>query len=323
MGLHPDLARMIAASNEENPLDIKDMSPDQARASMRARYLERGYQVEHSVDVRQIEIAHATGTFPLQLYRPMNRENRKLPVLLYFHGGGFVLGDSITYGRQSRALAHLLGAVIAFPDYRLAPEHPFPGALDDARAAIDWLLAHGDEHDINMEYMAIAGDSAGGNLGVNASLYAHERGHGTLKGLTLLYPLIDFRPYSGEPIDYPSMKAFAKGHILDAEEIEWFVEHYLPNKPDRLRPENSLMLHKDFSGLPSANVFTSECDPLRDMGEAFAKRLKSDGVDVTYRCFPGMLHNFMGHGAVCADALRYFFQVVDALAAHLDPSLTR
>ncbi len=155
----------------------------------------------------------------------MNRKNRKLLVLLYFHGGGFVLGDSISYGRQSRALAHHLGAVIAFADYRLAPEHPFPEALDDARATIDWLLAHGDEHHINMGDMAIAGDSAGGNLSVNASLYAHERGNGTLRGLTLLHPFTDFRPYSGAPIDYPSMKAFAKGYILDAEEIEWFVEH--------------------------------------------------------------------------------------------------
>jgi acetyl esterase len=209
--------------------------------------------------------------------------------VLFIHGGGFVIGDIDTHDNQCRTICREVGAVVLSVGYRLAPEAPFPAAVEDCVAALSWTVEHITELGDDAGRLAIAGDSAGGNLAAVTARLARDAGGPALAAQLLIYPGTDFRDGGGAR--YPSRTENAEGYFLTAADMRWFSEHYVggsdPNDP-RLSP----ILSESLAGLPPAVVVTAEFDPLRDEGEAYADALEQAGVPVTHVRYNGLIHGF-------------------------------
>lgn len=313
MTLDPALERMLTVSREKGGPALNEMALSDARGAMRDMFLANGYPTRHAAEVTHIPAEACGGTFSLYIYRPANAQGA-LPAVIYFHGGGFVLGDAATYDTHSRALAHLLGVAVVFVEYRLAPEYRFPAAVTDTCAAIDYIADASIDLGLNPNCLVAMGESAGGNLAVNAALHAHRKGDLRFNGLCLIYPLVDMQPLAEATVRYPSVAKFGTGTNLDLEEMGWFRENYLNSTDEGTLPENTLLFQPDLDLLPRTRIYVGECDPLRDMGLAFAPLLIESGVDAKSEILPGMMHSFMCQGNVSALALRHFFRIVEDLA---------
>ena len=316
MTIHPDLQRLLERNRAAGGPALQDMTLPDARDAMRAMFVGNGYPVVHPARVETL--SPMSGRFTVTIYRPEHSEG-PLPAILYFHGGGYVLGDAETYDNHSRALAHLLEATVVFIGYRLAPEHPFPAAVEDAQDAIEWLGRAAKHLAIDPARIAVMGESAGGNLAVNAALHAGRTGALELRGATLIYPVTDVRPFAAEPGPglYRSVERYGKGTNLEHDEMQWFMANYLQDPADIDCPENVLEHQPDLHLMPPTRTITAECDPLRDMGMRFAMALTEAGVESQAECLPGMLHSFMCHGGISGRALRHFFRIVEMLAGDL------
>jgi acetyl esterase len=226
------------------------------------------------------------GEIPVRVYVPTS-ESGPRPVLVYFHGGGWVIGDIETHDCTVRAVAEASGATVVSVDYRLAPENPFPAALDDCIAAVRWVADNAAELDIDPARLAVGGDSAGGNL---AAVVAHELRSGG--GPEACFQLLVY-PVTDGTMAHRSVEENAEGYFLTKDTMDWFWEQYVGDG-DRTGARVSPMHLPDeaLAGLPPALVITAEYDPLRDEGEAYATRLAAAGVDVTSRRFDGMIHGF-------------------------------
>jgi acetyl esterase len=222
---------------------------------------------------------------PVRVYRPALADN--LPVLMYFHGGGFVICNIDTHDRECRRLAKASGCVVISVDYRLAPEHPFPAAAEDAYAATCYVAEHGAEFNVDANRMAVAGDSAGGNLATVVALMSRDRGGPALRYQVLIYPATDWTDESS-----PSLQEYGTDHFLTLDAMHWFADQYLPRADDRRSPYAS-PIFADLPGLPPAMVITGECDPVRDQGEAYARKLQAAGVAVAAKRYDGMIHPFV------------------------------
>lgn len=236
----------------------------------------------HSVDALTAE--GPGGPVSLRLYRP--DASGGLPVIVFFHGGGFVWGDLDTHDGMCRSLAIGARAAVIAVDYRLAPETRFPGPLEDCHAALRWTAAEAGNLGLDPSRIAVCGDSAGGNLALAAALLARERGP-ALRHVALIYPTVDPRCASR------SQAEFARGHMLTRDALRWFWNCYLGDEQDAPSPLAAL-LTADLRGLPPAFVATAEYDPLRDEGEALADRLEAAGSRVSRRRYAGMIHGFAG-----------------------------
>jgi acetyl esterase len=217
---------------------------------------------------------------------------------MYFHGGGFVICNLDSHDRECRNLAKASGCVVISVDYRLAPEHPFPAAPEDAYAATRYVAEHGAEFNVDASRIAVAGDSAGGNLATVVALMARERGGPALRFQLLIYPGTDWTDDSS-----PSRQEYRNDHFLTADMMDWFTDLYLPRAEDRRSPYASPIFAEDLSGLPPAMVITAECDPIRDQGEAYARRLQAAGVPVVLKRYDGMIHPFFNLAGII-DAAR-------------------
>jgi acetyl esterase len=270
----------------------------------------------HLAPVRSVEDAvlpGPAGDLPARVYRP--EAHGPLPTIAFFHGGGFVIGDLDTHDDHARRLAHDVGAVVVSVDYRLAPEHPFPAAFEDCLAATRWAADHVDELGGDPGRLVVAGDSAGGNLAAAVALAVRDGGP-ALAAQLLIYPACDFR--DGE--HHPSRTENGEGLFLTAADMRWFGDHYVPQEAHRNDPRASVLLSPDLSGAAPAVVLTGEYDPLRDEGEAYADALRSAGVPVVLRRYPGLVHGFFGMGPVspaAADAVR---DACAALRSLLEPA---
>jgi acetyl esterase len=226
----------------------------------------------------------------VRVYRPSAAS--PLPALIYFHGGGFVLGGLEMVDRPCRALANASGCVVISVDYRLAPEHPFPAAADDAFAVTQHVAEHAADFGVDPTLIAVGGDSAGGNLATVVALRARDAGAPRVAFQLLVYPLVDFADY-----DSGSMREYDQGHFLTRPVMDYFADHYLPRGVDRRQAWVSPLL-ANVAGLPPAFILTAECDPLRDQGEAYAERLQQAGVQATVKRYDGMIHPFFGLGGI-------------------------
>jgi acetyl esterase len=241
--------------------------------------------------VRDLMADGPQGPIPLRLYRPTGvPEATALPALVFFHGGGWVIGDLDTHDVLCRQLTAESGASVVAVDYRLAPEHKFPAAVDDAWAATRWVAAHAAELGIDGTQLAVGGDSAGGNLAAVVAILARESGGPSMALQVLIYPATDLAEES------PSYADFADGFMLTRQTMRWFNTHYLNGNQDALDWRASPLRAVSLAGLPPALVVTAGFDPLRDEGDAYARKLRAAGVRVDAICYGGMIHGFVPMG---------------------------
>jgi len=274
--------------------------------------------------VRDVSIPARNRLIPARVYVPASRElarGGRLPALVYYHGGGWTLGGIATYDSLCRGLVRGSGALVISVDYRLAPEHPFPAAVDDAHLALWWVARNADDLGADARRLAVGGDSAGGNLATVVA--ARAAGEGLRVAFqALLYPGTDLTR-----TDRPSHEQYGRDHLLTARAIEAFRGFYVPDPRDWRRPEVSPLLaaDDDLRWLPPGLVMTAGCDPLRDEGEAYAHRLASLGVPVEYQLEPELTHGCLNlfNGALFPDAARRVEPVVAALAAFVGRALER
>jgi acetyl esterase/lipase len=262
---------------------LSELAPQAARAAMKSSIFRGGDTAVGRVD--NIFCPGPAGNIALRVYTPVGKGDGVLPGLVFFHGGGFVIGDLDTHDDLCRILANESGCRVVSVDYRLAPEAPFPAAVDDCYAATRWVSANAKPLAI-AEPVAVGGDSAGGNLAAVVAQLAKADGPRIAFQL-LIYPVTQL----GQP-DMPSMNENAKGYFLEKQSMDWFTRLYCPDAAHRTDPRLSPLLQKDLSGLPAAYVVTAGFDPLRDEGKAYADRLDEAGVPVTYVNYPGMIHGF-------------------------------
>lgn len=248
------------------------------------------------VNVDTIEVGGAAGMRPARSYRPIGTKGQTLPVVVFFHGGGWVLGDLDSYDGLMRSLAGLSGAQFVSVDYRLAPEHPFPAGLDDALAATRWVAAHSCTLGIDPARLAVMGDSAGGNLAACVCQQAVAAGAPPIAAQYLIYPVID---PSAQHDSYPSRIAFGDGdHLLTRDAIDATRDWYLAGNESPSDPRISPLFGANLSALPHSLILTASHDPLRDEGRAYADRLRAAGVDTRYSCFEGTIHAFLSFGVL-------------------------
>jgi acetyl esterase len=287
MPVDPHIAALLAVLDRAGMPPMYEGTPEEGRAQYLA--LTHGARTpEQVVPVGSTEdrtVPGAHGELRARVYRPEGEG--PFPTVAFFHGGGWVIGDLDTHDNQAREVCRGSRAVVVAVDYRLAPEHPFPAAADDAVAAARWVATHLDELGGDAR-MAVAGDSAGGNLAAVVAQTLHADGT-PLAGQFLIYPAVDA---AGE---YPSRAENATGYFLEQPTMDWFYGHYAGAWDDTKDPRLS-PLHGDLSGLPPAVIVTAEFDPLRDEGEAYGEALRAAGVPAEVRRYDGMIHGFFGMG---------------------------
>lgn len=260
----------------------------ESRAALAATPL----QVE---EIRELSIPGAEALLRARLYRPRAVET-PLPGMVYFHGGGFVYGDLDTHDGVCRGIAHSARCTVVAVDYRLAPENKFPAAVEDAFAATQWIAANASVLGIDAARLAVAGDSAGGNLAAVVALTARKTAGPDIAMQVLVYPVTDF---SGES---ESVARFGEGYLLTRESMRWVRRAYLRDARDAQDWRASPLRMDDLSGLPPAYIITAGFDPLRDEGQAYAQRLIRAGTPATLECFEGQVHGFLVMGGVIAAA---------------------
>ena len=278
MPLDPTVAEMLQQIAQVGGPTLAEMSPFEARELYRVARAD-----SPKPDVASIQDAEA-GDIPVRIYKVSDQG--KQPVVVFFHGGGWVIGDLETHDSTCRQLALGADCTVVSVDYRLAPEHPFPAAIDDCYEATQWVANNADSLGIDVNKLAVAGESAGGNLSACVCIKS-KHGDGPLICLQLLiYPVIDAR------MDTESYKANKEGYMLSRESMEWFWQHYTGgNHMDN--PLASPISATDLSGLPAACIITAEYDPLRDEGEAYGEALKAAGVATEIVRYDGMIHDFL------------------------------
>lgn len=260
-------------------------------------------------EVATVEMREAdgpAGKIPVRIYTPAGDGPK--PGLMYFHGGGFVVCDLDSHDATCRELANGADCVVVSVDYRLAPESKFPAAPEDCYAATEWVYREARQLGIDGSRIAVAGDSAGGNLAAVVAMMSRDRGGPALVHQLLIYPVTDHR------FETTSYKKNGSGYFLTESMMRWFWHHYLESESDGDEPLASPLRAIDLSRLPSATVLTAEFDPLRDEGRAYAERLQAAGIDTTHIDYPGVFHGFFGMTAQIPRAQQAVDEACDALS---------
>jgi acetyl esterase len=284
--LHPDAAAFLEQAETVPSVPTHGLTPAGARRSLRDLLVdEEPYEPVGAVD--EFELPGPDGPVAVRLYTPEAAGPH--PVLVFVHGGGWVRGDLDTHDNVCRALCARAGCAVLSVDYRRAPEHPFPAALEDCYAALEWTAEHAGRLTLDPDRIAVGGDSAGGNLSAGLALMARDRDGPALARQLLIYPAVA----SPELQSFDSYEENAFGYLLERPGIEWYYERYAPSPAQARNEYLAPLLASDLSGLPPATVVTAGFDPLRDEGIEYADRLAADGVDVEHRHYEGMIHAFV------------------------------
>ena len=283
--LDDDAAQLLGMLAAHGAVDITTLQPAEARAYYAALPAMPGPALH---EVRDLQVTGAAGDLPARLYRPSAAQD--LPVLLWLHGGGMVIGDLKSADWVCRELCQQAQIVVLSVEYRLAPEHKFPAAPDDAYAALAWVAAHTASIGGDAARIAVGGDSAGGTLAAVCCLMARDRGGPAIAAQLLVYPGADRETR-------PSVTEFARGPILTEEVVKWFRGHYHASEEELLDPRASPALWDSHTGLPPACVLTAEIDIIRDAGESYGAQLARAGVLTTMKRYSGVFHGFFTMGA--------------------------
>lgn len=290
--LHPEVRALLEMMDAQGAPPLESQDPVEARGARVEGMKMLGGEPAALGRVEDLSIPGPGGDLPVRVYAMEHGGLR--PALVYFHGGGFVFGNLDTHDAVCRAIAKHSGAVVISVDYRLAPEHKFPAAVEDSHAATVWVAANAERLGIDASRIAVGGDSAGGNLATVVAMRCRDAGGPALAAQVLLYPVTDTSSF-----ETASHREFAEGYFLTRGAMDWFTGHYVASSDQRRHPEASPLLASNLSSLPPALVITAEFDPLRDEGEAYAERLRQAGVPVTISRYPGMIHGFISmHGVL-------------------------
>ena len=283
MPIHPEAQQLLDALRDAGMPPFEAMTVPQAREATKGFLDLQGEPEEIAVENRTIP--GPEGDITVRIYTPDGSAER--PVIVYFHGGGWVIGELDTVDRPVRSIALRTGSVVVSVDYRLAPEHVYPAAFDDCYAATVWVAEHAAELGADPARLLVGGDSAGGNLAAAVSIAARDRGGPTIAAQLLLYPVTDFAFTTASYADN------GEGYLLQRATMQWFWAHYLGAGDLGKDPYAAPARADSLVGLPPAFVITAEFDPLRDEGEAYAVALSDAGVPVTARRYDGMVHGFL------------------------------
>ncbi len=312
MAVTPEVQTILDAIAALGGPPIEEQTPEQVRQAYAAlNSLGLGTKAPMA-SVSDRTIAGPAGDIPVRVYVPTTDPGPR-PVLVYFHGGGWVIGDLETHDGTVRALAAASGVTVMSVDYRLAPEHPFPAAVDDCLAAVRWVAEPDNATDLDVDpaRLAVGGDSAGGNLAAVVAQQLRDEGP-AVRFQLLVYPVTDAR------LSHSSIDENAEGYLLTKADMVWFRGHYLgddgwtdPLVSPLLAPDDAL------AGLPPALVITAEYDPLRDEGEAYAERLRTAGVTVTATRYDGVIHGFFSMGDMVPEGKAATDEAAEALCTVL------
>lgn len=295
--LHPQARALLDLMVERGVPPTHTLTPTEARRLYRERRSFTQPVPPEVAAVRELKAPGPHGEIPLRLYRPLgSAASDVLPVLVYCHGGGWVIGDLDTHDTLCRELANGSGACVIAVDYRMGPEHRFPAAVDDAIAATQWVHRQAGELRIDPARLAVGGDSAGGNLAAVVAIAARDSGTLPIAFQLLIYPATDQRRIA------PSHAANGQGFLLTTETMAYFAGHYIADPAQYLDWRASPLLHDKLAGLPPAFVLTAGHDPLRDEGLAYAQRLSDAGNRATQVCFERQIHGFITMGRVIDEA---------------------
>jgi acetyl esterase len=287
---------------------IETLTPPEARQAYLASRAALQPEPEPVAEVVDLAAAGPAGPIPLRLYRGQGcAETSPQPALVYLHGGGWVIGDLESHDQVCRALANAASCIVVAVDYRLAPEHKFPAAAEDAIAALQWIAANAARLGIDASRLAVGGDSAGGNLAAVAAIDARDRDGPPLRLQFLVYPAADMSRH------WPSAERHAQQLPLTRAAMDWFIAHYLRSPADKADWRASPLRAASLKGLPSAFIVTAGFDPLCDEGQAYAQALHAAGVPVVHEPFPGQIHGFLSMGRIVADSRR----LIEMAAARL------
>ena len=301
MPLDPLAKRLLTMMAAAAPQARSRPSPEARRQSL-AKLMQFARTEAPDVTTSDGMLTGRAGELPYRLYTPASAEEFA-PGFVFFHGGGLVAGSIATHDRIAAALAHATGCRLVSVDYRLAPEHRFPAAVDDAIAATEWVAREAASLGIDADRLVIGGDSAGPTLAAIVCQEAAQTAGLSIAAQCLICPVLDFEETS------PSREAFAEGHLIDRATIEADLSDYLPEDIDTADPRVSPLRATRLTGLPTAIIHTAEYDPMRDEGNAYARKLLAAGVAVEHVCHDGMVHNFHAMGAILPQARLVLSQI--------------
>lgn len=317
MSLTPEARSLLDMAYRVGAPRFYELSVAQARHSFEKLQFIFGADKPAVASVTEVPMARAGGALLARLYRPLGSHvDEALPLLIYFHGGGWCVGDVASYDTLGRQLANASHCALLSVDYRLAPEHPFPAAVHDARFAFDWSVEHAELLGIDATRIALGGDSAGGNLSIVTALALRDAGGARPRFLLLVYPSTEILSAR------PSRARYADGYMLDRGTLAWFFARYLPegNGEDwRASPMRAASL----AGLPPMLVVGAEFDPLVDDCAAFAERVRAEGGAVEYRNIPGVIHGFLTLGKLFPESAPTVALAGEALRAALGAGIAK
>jgi acetyl esterase len=311
MRLHPEANELLRKLRAAGVPRFSELTPQAARQAMLERQRNLPGEPPEVARVAELELPGPSGTLAARSYVPS--EERPAGTIVYFHGGGWVVGGLEEFDRVARALALASRCEVVSVDYRLAPEHPFPAALEDADAALRWA----DEARAGEGALVVMGDSSGGTLAALTAIRARDRGGPPLALQALVYPVVD------HAMDTPSYEEHADAFPLGRADMEWFLAHYAPAGVDRDSPELSPLRTPDLSGLPPALILVAGHDPTRDHSLAYAERLEHAGVPVELRRYDDMMHGFFTMAGVLARADSAMAAVGERIRAAIEAAAMR
>lgn len=311
MELHPQMKAILDQARAAGAKPFHTMTPDEARQGINALLEAFKGTPEQVAKSEQRNIPGPGGHIPVQIYTPAEG-TAPFPVLVYFHGGGWTIGDVASWDPFCRALCNATGCVLMSVDYRLAPEHKFPDGPEDCYAAADWAEKNAAAIGGEAKRIAVGGDSAGGNLAAVVALMARDRGGPHIAFQLLIYPATD------AALDTPSQEEFKDdGYILSRQDMVWFWGHYLGSDADKKKPYASPAEARSLKHLPPALVITAGFDPLRDEGETYAARLQDAGVKCECTRYEGVTHGFVLFGSVLDEARKAIGDIGSAMRTAL------
>jgi acetyl esterase len=305
MTLHPQVIALLQHFEKRKVPPVEQQNLQEARAL----FGESSSSLNITEEIHHVEDRKIPGyehDISIRIYSP--NDNSSLPALVYFHGGGWVIGNIETHDPLCRLLANHAQCKVISVDYGLAPEHKFPVPVEDAYLATKWVYDHADDLGIDRKFIAVGGDSAGGNLAAVTCYLAVQRKDLDIRHQLLFYPSTGFEPTE-------SYEKFGEGYYLTKSTMNWFRQQYLSSISDTQSPLAAPMLipEDDAAKLPSAYIVTAEYDPLCDGGEAYSRKLSQAGIQTTYVCYPGMIHGFMCMTLPLEDGRKAIYEAAEYL----------